>query len=51
MKVIPIDKELKKFEKDILDNPRIVFSAKYGEGKYCFLNEFAKSNAEIASSP
>lgn len=42
MELIPIKNELKSF-KDHLDiNERTVFSAKFGDGKTYFLNEFKK---------
>lgn len=38
MKTIPIDEEIKRFEKHLENNFRIIFSAKFGDGKTYFLN-------------
>ena len=40
MEHIPIDRELEAFKGHIVLNPRTVFSAKFGDGKTTFLNEF-----------
>lgn len=43
---IPIDKQLEHFRCCIDNNERIIFSAKFGDGKTYFLNEFFKKNEE-----
>lgn len=40
MEPIPIDNELKAFKEHLEVNERTVFSAKFGDGKTYFLNEF-----------
>lgn len=40
MELIPIDKELEAFKEHLEVNERTIFSAKFGDGKTYFLNEF-----------
>lgn len=42
MELIPIDKELSDFKSHLEINKRTIFSAKFGDGKTFFLNEFKK---------
>lgn len=42
MEPIPIDNELKAFKEHLEVNERTIFSAKFGDGKTYFLNEFMK---------
>lgn len=42
MKPIPIENELKAFKEHLDINERTIFSAKFGDGKTFFLNEFKK---------
>lgn len=42
MELIPIDKELNAFKEHLNINERTIFSAKFGDGKTFFLNEFKK---------
>jgi len=42
MKLIPIENELTAFKKHLDINERTIFSAKFGDGKTYFLNEFKK---------
>ena len=42
MKEIPIDREIEEFKIHLEDNPRVIFSAKFGDGKTYFLNRFIK---------
>lgn len=42
MEPIPIDNELKAFKEHLEVNERTIFSAKFGDGKTYFLNEFKK---------
>jgi hypothetical protein len=42
MELIPIDKELSDFKSHLEINERTIFSAKFGDGKTFFLNEFKK---------
>lgn len=47
---IPLDKEISKFKKHLYSNQRIIFSAKFGEGKTYFfdkLNELNKDSLRI----
>lgn len=37
---IPIDSELEKFEKHLSQNPRVILSARFGDGKTYFLEKF-----------
>lgn len=39
---IPIDSTLNRFALHLKSHPRTILSAKYGDGKTYFLNEFAK---------
>lgn len=43
MELIPIDKELNAFKEHLNINERTIFSAKFGDGKTFFLNEFKKN--------
>jgi len=42
MNVIDITSELKRFETHLENNPRTIFSAKFGDGKTYFLNEYIR---------
>lgn len=42
MKEIPIDRKIEEFKIHLKDNPRVIFSAKFGDGKTYFLNRFIK---------
>lgn len=42
MEIIPIENELNAFKKHLDINERTIFSAKFGDGKTFFLNEFKK---------
>ena len=44
MKTINITSELKRFDKHLKNNPRTIFSAKFGDGKTYFLNEYRKKH-------
>lgn len=44
MEHISIDKELKEFETHLANNDRVVFSAKFGDGKTYFLNRYMESH-------
>lgn len=46
MKIIPLDNEINKFNRHLEHNPRVVFSARFGEGKTYFLEEFKKKQDE-----
>lgn len=46
MELIPIDKELAAFKKHLEVNERTIFSAKFGDGKTYFLNEFKKKYSD-----
>lgn len=46
MELIPIDKELADFKKHLERNERTIFSAKFGDGKTYFLNEFKKKYSD-----
>lgn len=43
---IDISAEIKKFEEHLSLNDRVIFSAKYGDGKTYFLNKFKKENED-----
>lgn len=43
---IDISGEIKKFEEHLSLNDRVIFSAKYGDGKTYFLNKFKKENED-----
>ncbi|MCM1140624.1 MAG: KAP family NTPase [Muribaculum sp.] len=40
---IPLDKEINRFSTHLKSNPRIIFSAKFGDGKTYFLKRFKQS--------
>lgn len=46
MEPIPIDKELDAFKEHLNINERTIFSAKFGDGKTFFLNEFKKKYSD-----
>lgn len=46
MTLIPIDKELDAFKEHLNINERTIFSAKFGDGKTFFLNEFKKKYSD-----
>lgn len=46
MELIPIDKELEAFKEHLEVNERTIFSAKFGDGKTYFLNEFKKKYSD-----
>lgn len=43
MQHIPLDKEIKRFRDHLMIAPRVIFSAKFGDGKTTFLKEFKES--------
>lgn len=43
---IPIENELKAFKEHLDINERTIFSAKFGDGKTFFLNEFKKEYSD-----
>lgn len=45
-KFIPIDEELKRFDHYLSQSDKIIFSAKFGDGKTYFLNEYFKQFAQ-----
>ena len=40
--IIPVDDAMKLFENHLLSHDRVILSAKFGDGKSFFLNEFKK---------
>lgn len=46
MELIPIENELKAFKEHLDINERTIFSAKFGDGKTFFLNEFKKEYSD-----
>ena len=46
MQQIPLDDEIRKFRVHLKNNPRVVFSASFGDGKTTFLKEMEKAFAE-----
>ena len=46
MQQIPLDDEIRKFWVHLENNPRVVFSASFGDGKTTFLKEMEKAFAE-----
>lgn len=44
--IIPIDGECKRFYHHLLYNERVIFSAKFGDGKTFFLNSFFQQNSD-----
>lgn len=46
--IIPIDDKIKEFKKYLDLNPRIIFSAKFGDGKSYFLSKF-KDNEDVCN--
>ena len=44
--MIPIDGECKRFYHHLLYNERVIFSAKFGDGKTFFLNSFFQQNSD-----
>lgn len=46
MEPIPIENELKAFKEHLDINERTIFSAKFGDGKTFFLNEFKKEYSD-----
>lgn len=48
---IPVDDAIDRFHNHLLSHERIVLSAKFGDGKSFFLNEFKKKCANDDNSP
>lgn len=48
---IPVDDAIARFQNHLLSHDRIVLSAKFGDGKSFFLNEFKKKCANDDNSP
>ena len=48
---IPVDDAIARFQNHLLSHERIVLSAKFGDGKSFFLNEFKKKCANDDNSP
>lgn len=48
---IPVDDAMEKFENHLLSHDRVILSAKFGDGKTFFLNQFKKKCKEDKSSP
>lgn len=46
MNEIPLGKEIEKFKLHLENNPRIIFSAQFGDGKTHFLRKFIEANSE-----
>lgn len=46
MQQISLDDEIQKFKVHLENNPRVVFSASFGDGKTTFLKEMEKAFAE-----
>lgn len=46
MNEIPLGKEIEKFKLHLQNNPRIIFSAQFGDGKTHFLRKFIEANSE-----
>ena len=44
--IIPVDDAIERFQNHLLSHDRVILSAKFGDGKSFFLNEF-KRNAKI----
>ena len=44
MKQIPLDDEIRKFREHLENNPRVVFSASFGDGKTTFLDALKKAD-------
>lgn len=40
---IPVDDAMQRFEDHLLSHDRVVFSAKFGDGKTFFLNKFKEN--------
>lgn len=49
MTEIPLDKEIDKFKLHLENNPRVIFSAQFGEGKSHFLRKFIKTTSDDIS--
>lgn len=48
---IPVDDAMQRFEDHLLSHDRVVFSAKFGDGKTFFLNKFKEKCKQDAVSP
>ena len=46
MNEIPLDKEIEKFELHLKNNPRVIFSAQFGDGKAHFLRKFIEATSD-----
>lgn len=44
--IIPVDDAIERFQNHLLSHDRVILSAKFGDGKSFFLNEF-KRNVKI----
>lgn len=40
--IIPVDDAIERFQNHLLSHDRVILSAKFGDGKSFFLNEFKK---------
>ena len=43
MEIISIKHKLEQFKTHLLDNKRVILSAKFGDGKTCFLEDVKKT--------
>lgn len=49
--IIPVDNTMKQFEDHLLSHDRVILSAKFGDGKSFFLNEFKKRIKNDPNTP
>lgn len=49
--IIPVDDAIERFQNHLLSHDRVILSAKFGDGKSFFLNEFKKKCEESKDSP
>lgn len=50
-KYIPVDDAMERFENHLLSHDRVIFSAKFGDGKTFFLNKFEEKCKKSPNSP
>lgn len=49
--IIPVDDAIERFQNHLLSHDRVILSAKFGDGKSFFLNEFKKKCEDSKDSP
>lgn len=49
--IIPVDDAIERFQNHLLSHDRVILSAKFGDGKSFFLNEFRKKCEDCNDSP